>query len=95
MSKTGFVKEIKRSYPVFDAVDDDGRIFPREPAKECWNSHCSSFGEKKRLFLTNLTNKFKILTNYRNNFALQTCFVCEFLFSKQTATRNTVSEMFT
>ena len=50
MSKTGFVKEIKRSYPVFDAVDDDGRIFPREPAKECWNSHCSSFGEKKDFF---------------------------------------------
>jgi len=27
------------TYPFLDALDDDGRIFPGQPAEECRNSH--------------------------------------------------------
>ena len=27
------------AHPLFDAVDDDCRIFSGEPAEKCWNSH--------------------------------------------------------
>jgi len=32
-------KPRQQRYLLFDAVDDDGRIFPTQPSKEGWNTH--------------------------------------------------------
>ncbi len=50
------------AYPFFDAVDDDGRVLPGEPAKECRNSHLS---KSLKVFVIKLkTLKLLFFSNY-------------------------------